>query len=88
MRTLEGPKESVRDMAWHPTRPIVVSVAQNGVIYLWAKEYQENWSAFAPDFKELQENDEYDEREDEFDSNPREDEVRVRGGLEVGYMRV
>ncbi|GAQ91308.1 WD40 repeat protein [Klebsormidium nitens] len=75
MRTLDGPKEGVRDMAWHPTRPIVASVATTGVIYVWAKEYQENWSAFAPDFKELQENDEYDEREDEFDSNPREDEA-------------
>lgn len=40
-------------------------------IYLWAPIYRENWSAFAPDFEELEENREYVEREDEFDINER-----------------
>ena len=76
-------------------------------IFIWSKDYQENWSAFAPDFKvqpfktplsvehgddamttlnekrlchsllpsmcqqELEANEEYVEREDEFDVNER-----------------
>lgn len=70
-RILEGPKEGLIDLAWHPSRPIVVSVSMIvGVIYIWAKDYTENWSAFAPDFKELEENEEYVEKEDEFDLMP------------------
>lgn len=69
-RILEGPKEALSDLAWHPSRPIVASVTMSGVIYLWAKDYTENWSAFAPDFKELEENEEYVEKEDEFDMMP------------------
>lgn len=70
-RILEGPKEGITDLAWHPSRPIVASVSMTaGVIYIWAKDYTENWSAFAPDFKELEENEEYVEKEDEFDLMP------------------
>uniref|UniRef100_A0A061RBP4 COMPASS component SWD1 n=2 Tax=Tetraselmis sp. GSL018 TaxID=582737 RepID=A0A061RBP4_9CHLO len=68
---LEGPDEGIAWMEWHPHSCILLTVsAANGKIYIWSKIYTENWSAFAPDFKELQENTEYVEREDEFDLEP------------------
>ncbi|KAG9302313.1 hypothetical protein G9A89_008804 [Geosiphon pyriformis] len=67
VKMLEGPKEQLNDLVWHPVRSIIASAAARGSIYIWATNHQENWSAFAPDFKELDENVEYEEREDEFD---------------------
>lgn len=75
VKILEGPKEALMDLAWHPVHPIVVSVSLTGLVYIWAKDYTENWSAFAPDFKELEENEEYVEREDEFDLIPESEKV-------------
>ncbi|XP_052194192.1 protein RBL isoform X2 [Diospyros lotus] len=76
VKILEGPKEALIDLAWHPVHPIVVSVSLTGLAYIWAKDYTENWSAFAPDFKELEENEEYVEREDEFDLMPETEKVK------------
>ncbi|KAK4424754.1 protein RBL [Sesamum alatum] len=76
VKILEGPKEALIDLAWHPVHPIVVSVSLTGLVYIWAKDYTENWSAFAPDFKELEENEEYVEREDEFDLVPEAEKVK------------
>ncbi|KAF9348954.1 hypothetical protein BGX26_012689, partial [Mortierella sp. AD094] len=73
VKILEGPKEPLEDLSWHPIRPIVASVSSYGTIHIWATNYQENWSAFAPDFKELEENIDYEEREDEFDIVPEEE---------------
>ncbi|KAF9183761.1 hypothetical protein BGZ51_003823 [Haplosporangium sp. Z 767] len=73
VKILEGPKEPLEDLAWHPIRPIIASVSSYGTIHIWATNYQENWSAFAPDFKELEENIDYEEREDEFDIVPEEE---------------
>ncbi|KAJ3310700.1 chromatin binding protein, partial [Blyttiomyces sp. JEL0837] len=67
VKMLEGPKEGLLDISWHPTRPILASVSAFGVVYIWTVTVHENWSAFAPDFQELEENIEYEEHEDEFD---------------------
>lgn len=60
-------------MAWNPIpMPLqLCTVDASGRIRIWAKVQRENWTCFAPDFEELEENREYVEREDEFDLNPR-----------------
>jgi hypothetical protein len=44
---------------YHPTRTMMVTTAKNGSMNLWVKAYRENMAAFAPDFEELHENQEY-----------------------------
>jgi COMPASS component SWD1 len=70
VKILEGPREPSYALAWHPSRPIVASVSSYGLVYLWSKTQEENWSSFAPGFTELETNTEYAEREDEFDRVP------------------
>jgi len=67
--TLSTPlPQSIWDVAWHPSRTILASCGHSGKVMIWAKHYAENYSAFAPNFKELEENEEYLEREDEVGS--------------------
>lgn len=86
-KVLEGPKEGVVDIVWHPVRAQFVSIAQTGVAYIWAKNALERWSAFAPDFKELVENEEYVEQENEFDICGEDDEAGAANGksLPMGF---
>ncbi|KAG9015956.1 chromatin binding protein [Tulasnella sp. 427] len=76
-KILEGPKEPLTDLHWHPVKPHIASLAQSGLIHIWGRHITENYSAFAPGFEELDENIEYEEREDEFDI-PDEEEEQLR----------
>ena len=52
---------------WHPSKPAIVSTTNHGNILIWHCPSPERWGAFAGGFEEVDENVEYDEREDEFD---------------------
>lgn len=68
VKIYEGPKEELVDVEWHPSRPVVAATGlDSGKIYLWTSIVPQRWSALAPDFIEVEENMEYQEREDEFD---------------------
>lgn len=66
-KILEGPKDWSIGVDWHPSRPMLASASNTGAIYVWFTPTEEIWSAYAPGFEELEENMEYEEREDEFD---------------------
>ncbi|KAH9826303.1 COMPASS component SWD1 [Teratosphaeria destructans] len=78
VKILEGPKEELGAVEWHPGRPFVAATGvESGKIYLWSINTPQRWSALAPDFVEVEENEEYIEHEDEFDIQP-DEEVRKR----------
>ncbi|KAF8538374.1 WD40-repeat-containing domain protein [Trichophaea hybrida] len=89
IKILEGPKEELGVCEWHPTRPLVAAVGlETGRIYIWATTNPQRWSALAPDFAEVEENVEYEEREDEFDIQPVEDVKKRRLHLETEEVDV
>lgn len=71
IKILEGPKEELIQVDWNYRKCMVgASGLDTSTIYFWTVVIPQKWSALAPDFVEIEENIEYDEREDEFDVIP------------------
>ncbi|KAH0258147.1 COMPASS, Set1C complex protein, partial [Aureobasidium melanogenum] len=89
VKILEGPKEELGAVEWHPQRPFVAATGvESGRIYLWSVNTPQRWSALAPDFVEVEENNEYIEAEDEFDIHPIEELHKRRLDLEDEHVDV
>ncbi|KAI9728534.1 MAG: chromatin binding protein [Cirrosporium novae-zelandiae] len=74
VKILEGPKEELGVIEWHPSKPWVAACGlESGDIFIWSVIAPQKWSALAPDFVEVEENVEYVELEDEFDIQPKEE---------------
>ncbi|KAJ7593132.1 WD40 repeat-like protein [Mycena floridula] len=70
--TLDGGREPLLHLHWHPSKSCIASTTSMGSILIWHSPNAERWGAFAGGFEEVDENVEYEEKEDEFDI---EDEV-------------
>lgn len=89
LKILEGPKEELGSTEWHPSRPLIAAVGlETGRIYVWGIVVPQRWSALAPDFAEVEENVEYDEKEGEFDVLDEGVEKRRRLGEETEVVDV
>lgn len=75
-------------MQWHPTRPIIASVANSGDIHVWSTVAPDKWASFAAGFEELEENVDYDEREDEFDIEDESDLAAKQDRQEDSFVSV
>lgn len=68
VRVLEGAEEELMDIDWNfHTMSIASNGFETGDVYIWSLVIPPKWSALAPDFEEVEENIDYQEKEDEFD---------------------
>jgi COMPASS component SWD1 len=89
VKIFEGPKEELTGISWHPSRPILAAIGlDSGKIFLWSTITPQRWSALAPDFVEVEENINYEEKEDEFDMADQEDIDQQRQDDEDGEVDV
>lgn len=87
-KILQGPRDSLVDADWHPSRPMLASVSHTGAINIWFNPPTEIWSAYAPGFEELEENVVYEEREDEFDLEDDEEMSRRKQDEEEAHVDI
>ena len=68
VRVLEGAEEELLMIDWNYQKMMIAATGlESGDIYCWSLVIQPKWSALAPDFEEVEENIDYQEKEDEFD---------------------
>lgn len=67
VQTLQGPYETLIDLAQHPVQPVIVSLDEQGAVHTWTTRHKEDWVNWDPGFTEIHDNIVYEEKEDEFD---------------------
>ncbi|KAH6692663.1 Set1 complex component swd1 [Plectosphaerella plurivora] len=78
-RILDGPKEEQGVIEWHPQRHFLATCGlETGRIYIWSILPEQKWARLAPDFAQVEENQEYVELEDEFDIYGQEELTKRR----------
>lgn len=79
VKILEGSHEELIDVKWNYNRCTIGATGlDSGTVYLWLVQFPLKWSALAPDFVEIDENEEYEEKEDEFDIIDETDLIKKR----------
>ena len=56
VKRIDGPKLGLCDLAWHPHRTFAAACTNQGPLQIWGTDI--NWAAFAPEFEEIEENEE------------------------------
>ncbi|KAG6865388.1 hypothetical protein C0991_003091 [Blastosporella zonata] len=74
--SLDGGRDPLVDIHWHPSKSSIASTTKEGNILIWHSPNPERWGAFAGGFEEVDENIEYEEREDEFDIEDEEEMLK------------
>ncbi|EIM21592.1 WD40 repeat-like protein [Wallemia mellicola CBS 633.66] len=88
IKVVEGPRDPLHDVIWHPSKPNMASIDSHGQILTWTTNNKQRWAAFAPGFEELEANIQYKEKEDEFDIYVDQDNKPVKEPLEEGLIDI